>query len=231
MRLVFVAADPREFTGVLTRAEQPRRAAIGVDWARTARLAGHEVMLVANGIGRERAAAAAGAGAEAFAAEGIVSTGFCGALAPELGIGDIVAASSVEGPRRQFRACPVSSARVPHRGVVRTIDHVAQTAEEKGQLRATGAAAVEMEAAGVAARAEERRLPFYCIRAVTDLAGETLANDFNRALRSGGYFDTMLILRNSLRDPLVRVPELLRLRERCFLAANSLGEFFAGCRF
>jgi len=90
---------------------------------------------------------------------------------------------------------------------------------------------VEMEAAGVAARAEERRLPFYCVRAVTDLAGETLANDFNRALRSAGYFDTMLILRNSLRDPLVRVPELLRLRERCFLAANSLGEFFAGCRF
>jgi nucleoside phosphorylase len=231
MRLVFVAAEPREFTGVLTRAEQSRRARIGVDWARTARLAGHEVMLVANGIGRVRAAAAAEAAAEAFGAEGIVSTGFCGALAPELEIGDIVTASSVENHHRQFLARTVSSARVPHSGVVRTIDHVAQTAEEKSRLRTTGAAAVEMEAAGVAARAEERGLPFYCVRAVTDLAEETLANDFNRALRSAGYFDTMLILRNSLRDPLVRVPELLRLRERCFLAANSLGEFFAGCRF
>jgi len=231
MRLVFVAADPREFTGVLTRAEQPRRANIGVDWARIARFAGHEVMLVANGIGQARAAAAAGAAAEAFAPEGIVSTGFCGGLAPELGIADIVAASAVEGRQRQFRACPVSSERALHSGVVCTIDHVARTAEEKGRLRAGGAAAVEMEAAGVAARAEERGVPFYCVRAVTDLAGETLANDFNGALRSSGYFDTMLILRNSLRDPLVRVPELLRLRERCFLAANSLGEFFAGCHF
>jgi len=83
----------------------------------------------------------------------------------------------------------------------------------------------------VAARAEARGLPFYCVRAVTDLAGEDMANDFNMALRPDGHFDTMLILRGTLRHPLVRLPELLRLRNRCARAACVLGEFIADCRF
>ena len=91
----------------------------------------------------------------------------------------------------------------------------------------TGAIAVEMEAAGIAARAEGYGLPLYCIRAVTDLAGETLANDFNKALRLDGQFDTILILKGTLRHPMVRLPELFRLRKRCDRAAHVLGDFFA----
>jgi len=88
-----------------------------------------------------------------------------------------------------------------------------------------------MEAAGVAARAEALGCPFYCIRAVTDPAGETMANDFNFALRSDGHFDTMKILSSSLRRPLVRLPELFRLRKRCLRASKVLGDFVADCRF
>jgi hypothetical protein len=90
---------------------------------------------------------------------------------------------------------------------------------------------VEMEAAGVAARAQARGLPFYCIRVVTDLAGETMANDFNAALRADGHFDTMVILREALRRPLARLPELCRLRQRSVRAARVLGDFFANCRY
>jgi len=88
-----------------------------------------------------------------------------------------------------------------------------------------------MEAAGVADRAAARGVPFYCVRVVTDLAGEDMANDFNRALRPDGHFATMSILRETLRNPLVRVPELLRLRNRCIRAARVLGDFIADCRF
>jgi nucleoside phosphorylase len=116
-------------------------------------------------------------------------------------------------------------------GGVASIDHVAQTAAEKARLRAKGSIAVEMEAAGVAERAAARNLPFYCVKAVTDLAGEDMANDFNSALRPDGHFATMVILRSSLRQPLIRIPELLRLRKRCARAALSLGEFIADCRF
>ncbi len=116
-------------------------------------------------------------------------------------------------------------------GVVCSIDHVAQTAEEKRQLRASNAAVVEMEAAGVARRAATRGIPFYCVKVVTDLAGEDMANDFNRAFRPDGHFATMKILQGALRQPLVRVPELIRLRNRCARAARALGDFFADCRF
>ena len=86
-------------------------------------------------------------------------------------------------------------------------------------------------ALAVAARAQDAGLPFYCIRAVTDLAGETMANDFNNALRPNGRFDTISILGSSLRHPAARLPELFRLRSRCDRASRALGDFLADCRF
>jgi len=88
-----------------------------------------------------------------------------------------------------------------------------------------------MEAGAVARKAAGLRLPFYCIRAVSDLAVEDLTNDFNRALRPDGHFATMDIFTGALRSPLVRFPELIRLRNRCVRAAHVLGEFVADCRF
>jgi hypothetical protein len=98
-------------------------------------------------------------------------------------------------------------------------------------LRAGGCSVVEMEAGGVAERARTRGLRFYCVRVVTDLADEDLANDFNGALRPDGHFVTMRILRGTLRNPLVRLPELFRLRNRCIRASLALGEFIADCQF
>jgi nucleoside phosphorylase len=191
----------------------------GVDWARFAQLGGHELLLVANGAGARRAASAVDAAADIFQPDAVISTGFCGALDPELGVADVVVATSVAAADRRYDALPVATAAAHHSGVVRSIDRVAQTAEEKRRLRAGGA------------RAEARGWPFYCVRAVTDLAGETMANDFNAALRADGHFDTMVILRDTLRRPLARLPELCRLRQRSVRAAEVLGVFFANCRF
>jgi hypothetical protein len=83
----------------------------------------------------------------------------------------------------------------------------------------------------VAQRAAAKGIKFYCIRVVTDLAGEDMANDFNLALRPDGHFATMSILSRALRDPLVRVPELIRLRNRCVRASHVLGDFIADCRY
>jgi len=205
--------------------------ALPVNWSRTIQLGGHELLLVANGAGASRAAAALDAAADVFHPDAVISTGFCGALDPALAVADVVVATSVAAADRRYAALPVSTTAPHHSGVVCSIDQVAQTAEEKRRLRAGGAIAVEMEAAGVAARAQARGLPFYCVKVVTDLAGETMANDFNAALRSDGHFDTMVILREALRRPLARLPELCRLRQRSVRAARVLGDFFADCRF
>jgi adenosylhomocysteine nucleosidase len=220
-----------EFRGLLARAEQPQPARPLVDWARALRLGTHEILAVANGAGARRAASAVDAACEVFDPDSVISTGFCGALDPQLGVADVVVATSVVTGDRYYPALPVSSATPHHSGVVCSIGHVAQTAEEKRRLRADGGMVVEMEAAGVAVRAQARGLPFYCVRVVTDLAGETMANDFNAALRADGHFDTMVILKGTLRRPLARLPELYRLRQRCVRAARVLGDFFADCRF
>lgn len=226
MRVLYVAADPMEFRGMLSLAGQVRPAALPVDFARFARIDVHEALLVANGAGWRRAAAAVEA-ADAFRAEAVVSVGFCGAVDERLRIADLLSATSITAAGRTHPCRPVPA---PDTGVIASIDHVAQTADEKRAIRASGARAVEMEAGGVAAAAQSRDLAFYCVRVVTDLAGETLANDFNRALRLDGHFDTMNILRGALRRPTMRVPELLRLRRRCTRAARVLGDFVVGCR-
>ena len=228
MKILFVASDPMEFPGMLRYAHAVRPSDVVVDWSRKALLNGNELLLVANGIGPLRAGAATAAGIEAFEPAVVVSTGFCGALSPSLEIAQVVAANRIVTGGNAY------DVRVPKgtvTGPIRSISYIARTAEEKRELAAEGAIAVEMEAAGVAAEALRYSLPFYCIRAVTDLAGESLANDFNKALRSDGHFDTMSILRVALLHPATRLPELIRLRKRCIRAARALGEFFANCRF
>jgi adenosylhomocysteine nucleosidase len=228
MRILFVASDRMEFPGFLRRATKVSPADIAVDWSRRALLNGYETLLVANGVGPARAGAAAEKGIEAFTPDAIVSTGFCGALSTRLKIADLVAANQIVAGDRNYASQLVKG---PVSGSIRSIPYVARTAEEKRALASEGAIAVEMEAAGVAGEALRNSIPFYCVRSVTDLAGETLANDFNKSLRSDGHFDTMFILRVALLHPATRLPELIRLRKRCILAARALGDFFADNRF
>jgi adenosylhomocysteine nucleosidase len=231
MKLLIVASEPAELRAIAARASNVRRAAVRADWARRALLGGNELLLVANGAGRQRAAAALDAALAGFAPDALASTGLCGALVPEMQAADIVVATEVLYKDTRFPVTPVTTALQHHCGAVRTLDHIAQTAEEKRFWRSSGAAAVEMEAAAVGERSQSLGLPFYCVKAVSDLNYETLVNDLNAALRPDGHFDTIKVLGSSLRHPLARVPELLRLWRRSIRAAYILGEFFADCRF
>ena len=228
MRILFIASDPMEFSGLVRRAVRPELSDMAMDWSRRAILNGNETLLVANGVGAALARAATEAGIKAFKPDAVVSTGFCGALSPSLEIAEVVAANRIVTDGQVYDARALEGPRI---GPIRSICYIAGTAEQKRELGAEGAIAVEMEAAGVAAAALRHSLPFYCVRAVTDLAGETLANDFNKALRSDGHFDTMSILSAALLHPATRLPELIRLRKRCTRAARALGDFFADSRF
>jgi len=231
MRLLLVASDPMEYRGIVNRIEARQPGQMPVRWCRAGRLNGHELVLAANGVGSRRAAAAVDAAWTLSRPEAVVSTGFCGALDPKLEVGDVVVGTQVRDAGREYAALPVSCAKSHAAGVVCSVDHVVETAAEKRDLHAKGNTVVEMEAAGVAARAEVLGAGFFCIRAVTDVAGEDLANDYNRALRPDGRFDTMRIFRYVLTRPSARLPELIRLRQNCALAAQTLGDFLADCRF
>ena len=228
---MLVAAEPREFDGLLRCCSGLRKLAWPVYWARSAECGGRQFWMVANGAGAAHAGKAVKVAYAECQPEAIVSMGFCGALDPALQIGDVFVATALAAAGRRFDL-RVPASETPHAtGVLASIGHVAQTVAEKASLRATGASAVEMEAGGVAQFAAAHGIPMFCVRSVTDTANQSFVNDFNKALRSDGHFGTINLLTSALGSPGKAFPELFRLRRSCRIAMRTLGEFIAGCRF
>lgn len=226
--LAFVAAESREFAGLLRNAELASKLDWPVSFARMAWLKGNAVLLVANGPGPKLAARAVNTAKEREMVEGLISIGFCGALDPTLAPGDIFIATEVLGAGASLM--PAGLGRPCKSGKLLSIDRVASTVAEKSKLRKSGADVVEMEAGAVAERAEHFNIPFYAIRVVTDAADENLPMDFNQVRDAEGRFDRLRILAAASRQPSI-FPALLKLNRRCKAAAQILGDFIADTRF
>ena len=80
-------------------------------------------------------------------------------------------------------------------------------------------------AAGVAAAAEARAVPFHCIKVVTDTAHEDMSVDFNAARGKDGRFRLGHIALSALRHPRRHIPELLELDRRARTATAKLGAY------
>ncbi len=162
----------------------------------------------------------------------VLSIGTCGALDSTLVRGEIFVATEIRCARsgRVFGAWRPECARACRTGVLLSVDRVIRTAEEKASLICRGAA-VEMEAAAVAALAERHSLPCGAVRVVLDTAEESFSIDFNALRAADGRFRPWGIARWALMHPGSAVPELLRLRRHLNMAADRLGEFLAACRF
>lgn len=197
-------------------------------WTRVATWRAQTVTLVANGVGPTQSAAAARAFPDAAA---IISIGFCGALDLGLDIGDVIVADKVFFSSQMFDCQPVSTSAKYYSGSLFSSPRIAASAEEKRRLRESGAVAVEMEAGAVAEYAKERHVPFFCVRAVSDLASESFANDFNAALGPDGQYRITRLIGSAILQPHTRFPELIRLKNRCDIAAERLGDFLDSCSF
>lgn len=244
--LVFIAAEPREFRGILRHAADIERLSWEAQWARRARLNGRTAVFVANGPGPKLAASAAEAALKKLEnVDAFISTGFCGALTGGLNVADVFIAETVNregvnipqcagnngaGLRVSTRMQRPQVPRVVHGNLI-SEDRVACTVEEKSALGRTGANAVEMEAAGVAAVARRASVPFYCVRVVTDAADQPLPLDFNALRDAQGRFSTLRILLSACRRPARTFPELMKLDRACKRASIALGDFLANCRF
>jgi adenosylhomocysteine nucleosidase len=235
--LALIAAEAREFDGLLRHAERVSRLDWPLGFARSAWLNGREVVLVANGPGPKLAGQAADIVRQKTNVTAIASIGFCGALDPSLKPCDIFVATDVAHalsvPRsHSCERLPGLSTRPHQTGKLLSLDRVISTASEKAELhRTTGAAAVEMEAAAIAQRASEWNIPFYAIRVVTDTASESFPLDFNRLRDPEGRFSRTKILAAALSRPTATLPALLHLNQRCKLASRALGDFLADTRF
>ncbi len=228
MSLAFVAAEGREFDGILRHSSNIQKLAWPLKFARSVQVGGRRAVLVANGPGPKLAGEAAREALKRVDnVEAVISTGFCGALDMALKHCDVFVADSVN----DFTVnAPEVLDGAYSRGALVSRDRVAWTLEEKRRLREAEAIAVDMEAAGIAEAAASGGVVFYCVRVVTDTAEETLPIDFNAMRDATGRFSRTRILGAALRRPAL-FGELMKLRRTCNRASLALGDFVANCRF
>lgn len=241
MAILYVAAEAAELTPFASRLTGLRPLKWPLKYAQEGILDGRRILLAANGAGPKLAAqcleiatrAIAAADLQSSRLEAVLSVGLCGALMSDLAEGQILVATELLSPASEeiFSAIPVETDQAYTSGAVVSQDRIAVTAAEKSQLRDRfSAIAVEMEAFGVAARAKRAGLPFCCIKAVSDRAGESFGMDFNEVRSPDGRISRGKIVGKALARPGV-IPELFRLKRRAELAASALGEFLVSCRF
>lgn len=239
MAILYVASEAFELTPFANLLTGLRKLKWPIDYAFEGILEGRRIMLAANGAGPRLAAQAVEVAMRAVTAaelsasrlEAVVSTGVCGALISGLSQGQIVAATQVFDleSKETFDCSPIGHLAEVASGPVITQNRIASNAGEKQELAFQGAIAVDMEAAGVAARTKRAALPFFCIKVISDRADESFGFDLNRMRSTDGRIARGKISFYALTHPNV-IPELLRLRRRANDAAKILGEFLVSCR-
>jgi adenosylhomocysteine nucleosidase len=244
MAILYVASDAAELKPLAGLLTGLRKLNWPIDYAYEGILDGRRILLAANGAGPKLAGHAVEVAIRAVTAadlsssklEAVVSTGWCGGLDPALQQKQIFIATEVLdlAAKERYACAQVEGAEASSQtvlsGLLVSQDRVAGTAAEKSRLWTDwGAAAVEMEAAGVAARSKRAGLPFCCIKVVSDRAEESFALDMN-AMRTGeGRIARGKIMIYAAAHISV-LPELFRLKRRSEEAAEALGEFLVSCR-
>ena len=147
----------------------------------------------------------------------ILLAGFAGGLSPELARGEVIEVGRVVSE-------PGTDTRIPGGGdcTLLTARGLLPTPEAKRRARDhTGADAVDMEAAPLAALAGEHGLPFAVVRVILDDAVTALPAEAIGWLRPDGRTAGLRAARALLRTPW-RIPSVLRLARATQRAGRSL---------
>ena len=191
MILIFYAFA-REAAAFKRRLES--RTALGIDGLRgfRGRLGAVEIIGVATGLGIRRAADTARRAMQSLSPDLVIATGLAGALSDELRPGDLVLADRLildgedtESAQRTIAIPPADLARFRaaleadrlafSTGSILTAARILKDgAAKRGAGARTGALAVDMESAAIAAEAHRLGLRFACVRAVLDTVDEEI---------------------------------------------------------
>jgi nucleoside phosphorylase len=240
MAIVYIAAEAMELKPFAARLDGLRNVKWPLDYAVEGILDGRRVLLIANGAGPALASRAFEVAIRALTLaelsssklEAVVSTGFCGALDPALREFSIVIADAIrDSDSAELVPCdiPVGVPEQIAMGAIYSQNRIANSADEKQRLHATGAIAVDMESSALLERARREQVPFYCIRVVSDRADESFVLDLNgMRTHEGRIARGKIVTYGLVRPPLW--PKLWRLKKRADEAANRLGEFLVSCR-
>lgn len=225
--ILVVAAMPEEVARILPPAASSPRSAVV-----TCGFGGRPIAIAVTGEGDVCAARGIHRALAQVRPSAVVAIGFSGALRTGLEPGALIVAAEVRRQRDTFaasgpamrRAAELTGARP---GVVITHQHVLTAARDKARLAATLPAAcalpavVDLESASYVAAAVRARLPWLVLRAVSDLADESLPRILGRCRDARGAMRRRAIVGRSLLTPWIW-PALWKLQRRSRVAAESL---------
>ena len=162
----------------------------------------------------------------------IISAGFCGALRPELKIGDIVVANSIVDPAGTELAIDLKMEADPKRGLavgrLLTVEQIVRTVEEKRSLADRHKAlAVDMESLAVAQVCREAKVRFLAVRVVSDDLSVDLPKELASVVGSSGTVRLGAVA-GALFKRFSSAKDLWRLREQALAAADRLATFLDG---
>ena len=184
------------------------------------------------GLGPERAALGTHALIDGHSPKWIVSAGFSGGLHSNLKVGQIVVADALRDAAGKELKIDLKMTSDPSRGLhvgkLLTIDHVAKTAAEKKRLgEETGALAVDMESATVAAVCRERKVRFMAVRVVSDDVDHDVPDEALTILSEKGAVQVGAAVAALLKRP-GAAKDLWSLRAAAQESADQLATFLEG---
>ena len=164
----------------------------------------------------------------------VVSAGTCGALAPGLGVGDLILPESVLGPTgERLNVTPGAHRAALQRapgawtGLLLTSAELVGTPEAKAlRRRATGASTVDMESAGILAWASRQGSPSLVVRAVSDTAGQQIPAELADLVTPDGKLRTRRAVTLVLTRP-GTIADALALRRGARVALKRVARLLA----
>jgi adenosylhomocysteine nucleosidase len=215
-RVAIIAAMPGELTPLVQGWPHSTRNGVRF-WAQ--RNEEEEWIAACAGAGLDAATRAFAAIEDGGPIDLVISVGWAGALTRECEPGaayNVAGAIDVRTGERYL--CDAGAGKL----WLATSPKVADETEKRRLASSYKAALVDMEAVAVARLAAMRRIPFYCIKGVSDGFAEKLP-DLNRFLAPNGRFQTVPFVFYALMRPWYW-PALVRMGENSRKASQSIAE-------
>jgi adenosylhomocysteine nucleosidase len=224
-----VTAIREELEAVLSRARDVRFDR--TPYAR-ARIGAVDVVIAATGDGPENAARGAAALCDAFHPAALVGVGVAGGLTRSLAALDLLAAARIrqgsdDAPPPDAALVARAVATGARRGTLITVSAPVVSAGARRDLAATlggEPSGVDMESAEWARAAASRGVPYLVVRAISDVAEESLPDFLVDSLGADGGIRRSAVARRALLRP-ASWGVLLRMRRRVHDGGVALGAF------
>ena len=196
-------------------------------------IAGAEVLAVVTGMGAASAAEAIRHVLNTRLPDAVVASGLAGALKPEYGVGDVLAARcvrSVRGGQQVSSSDPLLRLAVEcgAKAVdsLVSVDAIVRTAADKARLGGF-ADAVDMESLAILTETRRAGIAAVAVRSVADTAQCDIPCDFSKMLDEGGRMRLWRVALEPLRAP-HHLPALIRFALASHRAACRLAGFLDG---